>query len=326
MERSLRRRTVDGVLAGLVAGAVVALWYLALDLAAGQAFDTLARLAAAWLDSPYRGVETVPVLAYSAIHFAAFLTLGGMAGAFLAATDMNAGPLVGMVLGVGMMTSIYYTGLWVAGAEDLELLPGGHVLGSNLAAGLAWAGVVGWLEREERPFGLEIFGAPRLVRSVSTGLVGAAAVALWFLVLDVVRGQPFFTPAALGSALLGEAATASTVQVTPGVVTFYTVIHLALFVVAGAAFVAAADRLERAPGFWYLAVMAFIVLDAVFVPAMALAGMWLMGALALWAVAVANLLAVASMAWWVLRDRPELRQALSRQLAAEREAPGPPPG
>lgn len=326
MKRSLRRATVDGALAGLVAGAVVALWYLAVDLAAGQALETPARLAAVWLDGDYRGVEAVPVLAFSAIHFGAFLALGAMAGGFLAATDVNAGPLVGMVLGLGMMTSIYYTGLWFAGVEDLEVLPGAHVLGSNLAAGLAWAGIVGWLERGERPFGFEIFGAPRLVRSVTTGLVGAAAVALWFLVLDVLRGQPFFTPAALGAALLGEAATAAAVEVTPGVVTFYTVIHLALFVVAGAAFVGVAERLERAPGFWYLAVMAFIVLDAVFLPAMALMGMWLMGSLALWAVAVANLLAVASMAWWILRDRPELRRALFRQLAADREAQGAPPG
>lgn len=68
--------------------------------------------------------------------------------------------------------------------------------------------------------------------------------------------------------------------------------------------------------------MAFIVLEAVVVPTVALMGTWLMGTLALWAVAVANLLAVASMAWWVVMDRPELRRALSRQLAAERAARG----
>ena len=33
------------------------------------------------------------------------------------------------------------------------------------------------------------------------GLIGAAAVALWFLVVDVIAGRPFFTPAMLGSAV-----------------------------------------------------------------------------------------------------------------------------
>src|SRR5207237_708962 len=32
------------------------------------------------------------------------------------------------------------------------------------------------------------------------GLIGAGAVALWFLIVDVIAGRPFFTPAMLGSA------------------------------------------------------------------------------------------------------------------------------
>src|SRR2546422_3623474 len=33
------------------------------------------------------------------------------------------------------------------------------------------------------------------------GLIGAAAVAPWFLIVDLVAGRPFFTPAMLGSAV-----------------------------------------------------------------------------------------------------------------------------
>ena len=33
------------------------------------------------------------------------------------------------------------------------------------------------------------------------GLIGAAAVALWFLVVDLVGGNAFFTPSMLGSAV-----------------------------------------------------------------------------------------------------------------------------
>ena len=31
------------------------------------------------------------------------------------------------------------------------------------------------------------------------GLIGAAAVAAWFLLVDLIAGRPFFTPAVLGS-------------------------------------------------------------------------------------------------------------------------------
>ncbi|HEV8144266.1 MAG TPA: hypothetical protein VGQ77_15500, partial [Methylomirabilota bacterium] len=33
------------------------------------------------------------------------------------------------------------------------------------------------------------------------GLLGAATVAIWFLIFDVLRGKPFLTPALLGSAV-----------------------------------------------------------------------------------------------------------------------------
>lgn len=318
MERSLRRTVAAGALAGLAAGLVVALWYLALDLTAGQPLETPARLAAVILERPFVGVQAGPVLAYTALHLAVFVSVGAAAGGLLAFTGLNAGLIVGSVLGLGVMSSLYYSALAMSGAPDLELLPGHHVLGANLTAGLVWAGIVGWSERGERSFGFEILGSPFLVRSVATGLVGAAAVAVWFLVVDVLRGQPLLTPAALGSALLGHTGGAGTVAVTPGVVAFYTVVHLGLFTVAGFAFEVAADRLERAPSLWYLAVMAFIVLDAVFLPAAALLGMWILGTLSIWAVAVANLLAVIGMTWWTLRRRPELGQALSRQISEER--------
>ena len=36
---------------------------------------------------------------------------------------------------------------------------------------------------------------------VITGAIGATAVAVWFLVVDLVSGQPFHTPATLGEAV-----------------------------------------------------------------------------------------------------------------------------
>ena len=38
------------------------------------------------------------------------------------------------------------------------------------------------------------------------GLVGAAIVALWFLILDAFNGRPLYTPTVLGTALFRRAA------------------------------------------------------------------------------------------------------------------------
>ena len=76
------------------------------------------------------------------------------------------------------------------------------------------------------------------------GLIGAAAVALWFLVVDIVARTPFFTPAMLGSALFwGETDPSVVVPGVPNVIG-YTMTHIVLFTLAGA--VAAGLAADRA--------------------------------------------------------------------------------
>ena len=43
--------------------------------------------------------------------------------------------------------------------------------------------------------------APILREGVVGGLIGAAVVALWFLLFDLARGKPLLTPALLGAAV-----------------------------------------------------------------------------------------------------------------------------
>ena len=38
------------------------------------------------------------------------------------------------------------------------------------------------------------------------GLVGAATVAIWFLIIDTIQGRPLYTPAVLGAALFHRGA------------------------------------------------------------------------------------------------------------------------
>jgi hypothetical protein len=146
-----------------------------------------------------------------------------------------------------------------------------------------------------------------LTRGLITGLYGAAAVALWFFFIDFSDGHPFRTPAALGSALLLGVSKAEAMQVTFGVVAAYTVVHVIAFAVAGMLFVAIAEQVERSSSLVLLTVPSAIALEVVVVTGLALRGDWVLGAVGVWSVLVANVLAVSAMGWYVWRTHPTLR-------------------
>src|SRR4029077_4037162 len=67
-----------------------------------------------------------------------------------------------------------------------------------------------------------------------TGMIGALIVALWFLVLDLAGGHPFYTPALLGTMLLhGGAAAANGPVIAPLEVAAYTAFHFLSFLIIG---------------------------------------------------------------------------------------------
>ena len=70
-------------------------------------------------------------------------------------------------------------------------------------------------------------------QGIVAGMIGAAAVAMWFLLVDTIAGQPFFTPAALGSAAFFGLRDAATVTVGFHSVFGYTVVHLIAFLAVG---------------------------------------------------------------------------------------------
>lgn len=97
---------------------------------------------------------------------------------------------------------------------------------------------------------------------VYCGIVGAAALALWFLIVDVTAGQPFRTPAALGAGLFRgvHAAQAATTQGgTVGLILGYTVFHVLVFVVAGIILSHVVQMLEREPAVFLVAFFALFV-------------------------------------------------------------------
>jgi len=101
-----------------------------------------------------------------------------------------------------------------------------------------------------------------------SGMLGAVAMALWFLAIDASQGQPFRTPAFLEAALLGR----DTIVVTPGNIVLYSVIHLALFALAGVAVAWLLGRIRAVPGVLAGLIVGFVLYELVFFASVAVTG------------------------------------------------------
>lgn len=318
MKRSLHAVLADGVVGGLLAGLVVALWFLVVDFVAGQPFHTPAVLAGALAGQDVVAPTFRLVAAYSLIHFGVFALLGVAMAAALTALGAPPRLLLGVVFGLVAQELVFYAGLSLSGASRVAVVPWPHVVAANVLSGFVLMAYLHRAARDQHPLGLAALkGHPLLAQGLVTGLIGAGTVALWFFALDVAAGQPLRTPAALGAALLFGASNVAAVQVNVGIVMAYTVVHVTAFAVAGIVFVAIAEQLERTPGLVLLVAMAMIVLEAVVVSAMALGAQWVLGALGVWEVVAANVLAVGAMGWYVWATHPLLQRRLREQVQVQ---------
>ena len=74
---------------------------------------------------------------------------------------------------------------------------------------------------------------PLLREGIIAGLIGALTIAVWFGLLDVIAGRPFFTPATLGRSLLSVFGPISPDEGTATFVIVYTIFHFTAFMFVG---------------------------------------------------------------------------------------------
>ena len=312
--RSTRQSAlVHGVIGGLLAGAIVAIWFLAVDLFAGDPLRTPARLGAALFGQPDTS-SGVLVAFYSLVHFGTFAIIGGATGWLLAATGAAPGVFLGLFLGLCVLTAIHYAGVLITGQPLLEVLPLAHVLGANLLAGIGFMTFMHHVEREEHPLGVAILRHhPVIAEGLKVGLLGAVAVAVWFFAVDVVAGAPLRTPAALGSVVFLGAVSPAAVSTAPGLIVAYTVLHILVFGATGVFLVAVARGIESLPSFAYLTVMCAILLEALTYTALVAVGQSVLGTVSFWSIGIANVIAILSMAGWIWKSHPRLRERVYRR-------------
>jgi hypothetical protein len=142
-----------------------------------------------------------------------------------------------------------------------------------------------------------------------TGLIGAATVAVWFLVLDCIRAQPFYTPTVLGTALFKGHAALGDVQHLPvsfEMVTLWTWVHVLTFVIVGGGLSWLVRLTEKEPGYGFgILLLALIVLGG-FQAFFAVFAEDVLHALTLPAIYGGNLLAGAAMGWFLWRRHPKI--------------------
>lgn len=159
-----------------------------------------------------------------------------------------------------------------------------------------------------------------LIDGLFTGAIGALAVALWFLLLDLIAGRPFFTPALLGTVLLhGGAAAAQGVVVAPLEVAAYTAFHFVAFLAAGTVFSWLMTLFEKFPVVGFVLLVLFVCLQVGFFALEVALRAQLLGQLRAWPVIVANVLAAGSMSLYLWKRHPRIKESLSHVWDQETE-------
>jgi hypothetical protein len=155
----MERIYLEGIVAGLLGAATVALWFLALDVVAGRPLHTPTLLGTALfrggqgLSSP----ETVPVsvemvVLYTWVHALVFCVIGGVAARLLAVAERQPNAGFGVLLLFVVLAFGFLVVALIFAEPILRALTWPAILGGNLLAAVAM-GVYFWRRHPD----LEIF-------------------------------------------------------------------------------------------------------------------------------------------------------------------------
>ena len=310
---ALEQRSVlrEGIVAGLIGAAVVALWFFVYDLARGRPFLTPGLLGA----FVFFGVTTPagltpsigPILGYTLLHGLAFIAFGIIAASLMAVSEREPALFVGFIILFACFEAFFFAILQVFGLSESGAIVWWSVLVGNLLASLA---MLWYFFRAHRALPRSLIGSwgNVLTEGIVAGLIGAAVVALWFFAIDAMHGEALRTPRLLGAALLR--------QTTPNsAVIAYTLAHGVAFVafgIIGALLVAGA---ERQPMLVFALVILFTAFEIFFFGLILIAASWVMDELAGWTVFVGNLLAAAAMLGFYFRRHRTLAHRLATAWA-----------
>jgi len=159
-----------------------------------------------------------------------------------------------------------------------------------------------------------------IIDGALAGIIGAAVVAAWFLIFDLIRGHALQTPALLAATILhgshGQ-------QIHDGLKLLaleYSLLHFAAFVAFGIAGGLLLEACESEPPLLFSLAIFFAAFEVFFIAVAMFLGPNLMAQLTWWGIVVGNLLATAAMLSYFLWRHPALaRNILGGWIAVARE-------
>lgn len=154
-----------------------------------------------------------------------------------------------------------------------------------------------------------------LREGIIAGALGAIGVALWFLIVDLIAAEVFFTPTRLGMAVGRVFGIAPMAESATVAVVAYTVLHFAGFAVVGLAATAIVHASREQPSLLAGAFLAFVVAQALFYGFIALLdATGLLEHLTWVLIAIGNLIGAALIGWKLWRDHPGLGKGFDGAL------------
>jgi hypothetical protein len=301
----------EGVVAGVIGAAVVAVWFLLFDMAAGRPFHTPAFLGTILfygLDAPVT-VSAGPVLGYTIVHGLAFIGFGIIAAAVIAASEREPSLLIAVVILFACFETFFLGVVGVVGRGAVDVPAWWEILLANFLAAVAMLGYF-LLRHRALPRILVGSWAGVLREGVVAGILGAAVVAAWFLAIDIIQGEPFRTPHLLGSAF---------VPIWDGLpaVVLYSIAHGVAFIAFGIVAAVLLAGAEREPMFLFALVILFTAFEVFFFAAVVIGAAWVLDEVSAWAIFVGNLLAAAAMLAYFFTGHRTLARRMASAWAEE---------
>jgi hypothetical protein len=144
---------------------------------------------------------------------------------------------------------------------------------------------------------------------IVAGLLGAATVALWFLIVDSFNGRPLYTPTVLGTAVFRAGAGLDHPEALPvsfEMVLLFTWVHALVFAAVGGIAARLLAFAEHTANVGFGIILLFVIFEFGFVAVTMIFAEDVLRSLAWPAVLVGNLLAAGVMGAYFWRRHPNL--------------------
>jgi hypothetical protein len=288
----------EGIIAGLIGAAAVAILILVFDIASGAPFQSPAILGSAILkgirDPNLTTVSAGTVLGYTIIHGLGFIAVGLIAAYLVASAEREPAMVLALLIFFAAFEVFFLALIAFWALPVLGVLAWWEILAGNLVASAA---MLYYFHRCHPGLARSLIG--RWVDVVREGIVagflGGSVVAVWFLLYDAIRLRPLHTPALLGAAVLQGLRNPDLLIPRLDVVVGYTIFHFAVFAFFGIAVAAFLMGAEHEPRILLGLFVLFLCFQIFFFGFLQALDALLAGELPWWNVAIGNLLASVAM-------------------------------